>query len=206
MSNGLHFAGSRPWVQGGVTAWKGRKTFIPATLVLLTPSRKKPVLRNILVNSNAICSCAAEYLIDWKFRIQRNGALCWLWAVFRASFSLHMNQRKTIFRSWQLASGLVPRSGPSSGMPQPRWGPHSPREELLPGQHMWAPPCRTGAGTPGSTPCPPCTGPRSAFRLPSPDHHVPAPAHHISNENGQDSQTTTQTQVVMQGKMTLPPQ
>lgn len=147
MSSGSHSAGSRPQAQGGVTAWKRRNMFIPAIPALLTSSRNKPVLKNILVNSNTIYSCAAKYLIDRKFRIQRNGC--------SADFGLSPGQpfpfTWTRERSFLLfPSGLVPRRGPSSGMPRPPRGPHSPWEELLLGWHSWAPQCHTGVGTPGS--------------------------------------------------------
>ena len=105
-----------------------------------------------------------------------------------------MNQRKTI-----PAAGL--RAGP-----QERTFLMDATATLGPALSMGRP--ATGMTHMGSTLYPPCTGSHSAFRLPSPAHHVPAAAHHIptsahhiptsahhvSNENGQDSQTTTQTQ------------
>ena len=199
MSNGFHSAGSRPQAHGGVTAVKGRNTLTPAIPVLLTSSRNKPVLRNSLVNSNAICSCAAKYLIE-NSQYREMGCSADFGLCPGHPFPFTQTRERPFL---QLASELVPRRGQSSGMPQPPWGPSSPQEELLTGWHTWAPRCHTGAGTWGSTLSPPCTGPRSAFQLPILHHHIPTSAHHVLNENGQDSQTTTQTQVVMKGKMTL---
>lgn len=131
-------------------------------------TRNKPVLRNILVNWNAVCSCAAKYFSDWKSRMQRNRALWWLWVVPRSSFSLHTNQKRTI-----CAAGL--RTGPQKQTflrdatatlgPPLSMGRAAVRTThvLLAAtqwQGHWAPPCAHLAWDMAlpftSQPCPPC--------------------------------------------------
>lgn len=148
--------------------------------------------------------------IDTWLKIQRTGKLGALLCP-EHHFPFTQSREGPYLQPYQRASRLVSRRGPLSGLPQL---PHSPPpawEELLLGWYRWAPHCHTGAGTPGSTPCLPDMGTHFAFQLPSPDHvpasahHKPTSAYHLSNENRQNSQTTTQTQVIHAGQNGIVP-